>query len=242
MRILAIDLQQSISSLFAEGLAQEGFLIDKISGMQKGVWMAKTNYYDLVILSIPSFKVLTDTVSQLSSDRPSVFLIVLLADSTLERRITLFESGADEIITCPCSFRELVIKIRNLLRREKGNDHKFSHLKIDDLVVSMGDFTVRRGAEEITLRRKEFDLLHFLLCNQGRVIPRTSILEGVWDSNADMLTNTLEVHILSLRRKIDFNCPKERRLIHTVYGRGYLFGLRPTLSAFTPTRTSLVSS
>jgi len=242
MRILAIDPRQLISASFADGLAQGGFLIDKTSRIEKGVWMAKTNRYDLIILSIPSFKVLADTVCQLIEDRLPVFLVVLLADSTLKRRVSLFESGVDEEIPYPCSFRELAIKIHNLLRREKEDGCKSSRLTIDDLTINMDDFTVARGADKIVLRRKEFDLLYFLACNQNRVIPRAAILEGVWDSNADILTNTLEVHILSLRRKIDFNCPKDRRLIHTVYGRGYLFGLRPTFSPLTPARASLFSS
>jgi DNA-binding response OmpR family regulator len=85
---------------------------------------------------------------------------------------------------------------------------------------------VRRGSREIYLCRKEFDLLHFFFRHQGKVLSKIRILEGVWDSNSDALTNTLEVHILKLRRKIENGATERPRLIHTVYGRGYLFGLR----------------
>ena len=140
------------------------------------------------------------------------------------------KEGADEIIYQPFSFRELVLKMKILEKREKNNPQKSRIYQIDDLFIDPDTFTAKRGGKQIYLRRKEFDLLCFLFQNEGRVITKLTILEAVWDCNADLLTNTLEVHIVNLRRKIDEGYPSNRRLIHTTYGRGYRFGLTPTLA------------
>jgi len=242
MRILVISPDNSMTPKTAASLAREGFLVDKTRRVQKGIWMTRTNPYDMVILSIVSFEKLMDTVMKLTEEPSSIFFMALLTNPTLEKRIILLEHGTDEVLACPYSFRELTVKIHNLLRREKAINREPACLKIDDLVINANNFSVTRGRKEISLRRKEFDLLHYLYCNQGKVINKMNILEGVWDPNADIFTNTLEVHILSLRRKIDLDYPEEHKLIHTVYGRGYLFGLKPALSEVIPARASFLSS
>jgi len=226
MRILAIDPNQVATPRLTRGLAQEGFSIDRAVSLQKGLWMARTVPYDAILLFLTSYKILCETLDSLAEESPSAFFIALLPSVTLENKIQLFERGMDEIIVYPCSFRELVLRIRTLLRREKCANSDFNRFEVDDLLIDLEKFMVRRGRKNILLRRKEFDLLYFLFRNQGKVLSKVNIMEGVWDSNADTTTNTLEVHILNLRRKIDNGIANQHRLIHTVYGRGYLFGLR----------------
>jgi len=239
MRVLVIESSQTALVSLTKCLKQGGFLVDKVTGTQKGLWMAKTNFYDIVILAIDPFEALVSAINKLAEESSSAFFVALVKNTNLEKRIILLEKGLDEVIAYPCSFLELTLKMRNLLRREKIANREPAVMKIDDLILDPENFTATRGDKEITLRRKEFDLLSFLFHHQGQVITKMTLLESVWDLNIDVFTNTLEVHILSLRRKIDTDCTTNRRLIHTVYGRGYLFGLRPSFSGGIPATASL---
>jgi len=234
MRSLAIDPHQILSENISRGLAQEGFLLDRTANARKALWMAKTIPYDLIFLCVENRLDLVSACQKLAEEIPSAFLVALLPYVDLKERTRLFDCGLDEIITYPCYFRELLAKVRSLARREKKPAGRTGCFSLDNLEIDPEKFSVRRGSREIYLRRKEFDLLYFLFRNQGKVMSKVRILEGVWDSNSDSLTNTLEVHILKLRRKIDNGAAGEPRLIHTIYGRGYLFGLRPGSGA-TPT-------
>lgn len=229
MRLLIIDPQKKLSFSVLQGLSQEGFITDRAILLKKGVWLARSNPYDVVILCCSSLEIITSLINQLNQECPDTYLLVLSEALPLEKRILLLEKGLDEAVIFPCSFRELVAKIRNLLRREKRGKENPGWFRVDDLVINPYNFTVYRGEKLIALRRKEFDLLLYLVRNVNRAITKTNILESVWDTNADLFTNTLEVHILNLRKKIDGSYPPERKLIHTIYGRGYLFGLRPAL-------------
>jgi len=226
MRALAIDPDRIFSRDIVSGLGQEGFLVDRAGNLQKAVWMARTIPYDLIFLNFSNLAKLIETVRKLAEESPSAFLVAMLPYVNVERRVQLFDQGLDEIIIYPCYFRELLVKIRGLTRREKKPPPKSASFRLDNLEIEPDKFLVRRGSREIYLCRKEFDLLYFLFRHQGKVLSKIRILEGVWDSNSDALTNTLEVHILKLRRKIGNGAAGRPRLIHTVYGRGYLFGLR----------------
>lgn len=240
MRLLTIDPQCLFGPGIVRALGQEGFAVDKIKEINKGIWLARTNPYDVVLLLIPGKDLIIETFNKISQDQPSAFLVALIGPNDPDLRMNLLESGFDDAIYYPCSFREFIIRLRSMLRRVKYVPEIPCSERIDDLMVEPANFTVKRGEKLIILRRKEFDLLYFLLRNSGKVITKNNILEGVWDLNVDLFTNTLEVHILNLRKKIDSGYPPERKLIHTVYGRGYLFGLRPVLSIGTPA-TALVS-
>lgn len=233
MRVLAIDPKQYFNQILLKGFKQEGFLVDRAGSIPKALWLMKTTPYDIVILNYVSFENLIKVSKEVVEESPSAFFMALLPGVSLEEKINLFESGIDEVVAYSCSFREMIIKMRSLLRREKNLVVGQKFLEIDNLKIDPERFVVQRGEVEIYLRRKEFDLLHFFFRNQGKVISKMSILEGVWDTNADVLTNTLEVHILNLRKKIDDSIPWDRRLIHTIYGRGYLFGLRPSVTPAT---------
>jgi len=241
MRALAIDPQKILSQNIIRGLSQEGFSIDHTTRVRKALWMAKTIPYDLVFLNIADLEVLTETAQRLASDGSVAFLVAMLPYVDLEKRIQLFDYGLDEIVTYPCYYRELLAKIRGLTRREKRPLRPAASWRLGDLVIEPDNFMVRRGPREINLRRKEYDLLCFLFRFQGRVLSKIRIMEGVWDANSDSLTNTVEVHILKLRRKIDPGAAGEPRLIHTVYGRGYLFGLRSGSGAMPTTEAPPVN-
>lgn len=244
MRLLVIDPEDALAPATLRGLKEEGFIVDKVSRFSKGVWMAKTNPYDLVIISCCLFNDLCSWAKDLSEEPSRAFILALTMSFSPKSKISLMESGADETIQHPCSFRELILKIKILLRREKNKNiaSGSANLVLDDLTVDLSTFRVFRGGRELILRRKEFDLLHYFARNQEKIITRTEILENVWDSNTDLLTNTLEVHILNLRKKLDADCPAKKRLIHTIYGRGYLFGSRPLFGELVPTKAIALSN
>lgn len=241
MRLLAIDPDLFLSPRILWALNQEGFIVDRTKEIKKGVWMAKTNLYEIIFLLIPDRQTLIDVFKKINGEQPGAFIIALVGPSSTDTRVVLLEMGLDEALYYPCPFRELVAKMRSMLRRVKSVGEPPLCERFDDLTIDPANFSVKRGETEIFLRRKEFDLLLYLFRNAGKVVTKTNILEGVWDANADLFTNTLEVHVLNLRRKIDSGYPPERKLIHTVYGRGYLFGLRPLMSGVTPA-TAPVSS
>jgi len=225
MKLLIISSTEEINQSYLLGLKQEGFLVDNAKHTQRGIWLARTNCYDVIVLSLENISTLKKMVSTLSLQCPTSFILVACDPKKMEEKLDIFELGADEIMGKNFSFKELVLKLRILLKREKNVKNSQLICEVDDLVLSPLSYKVFRGGREIYLRRKEFDLLYFLFRNQDRILSRLTILENVWDSNADFLTNTLEVHILNLRKKIDLHYPRGRRLIQTIYGRGYRFGL-----------------
>lgn len=246
MRLLVIDTENSFPEPFIRGFTQSGFLTDKTNGVGKGEWMAKTNHYDVIILNLKNIDSACSVTKKISANLPEEFLIVFSQCGYLEKRMALYEAGADEVVAQTCSFREVLLRIKVLLKREKRKVKikKDNILCVDNLFMDLENYRVFRENNEIILRKKEFDLLFFLACNQGKILTKTFILEGVWGADVDFFTNTLETHILSLRKKIDNECPPKKRLIHTIHGRGYLFGLNPCFSVSIPSmpaRVSLVS-
>lgn len=132
-------------------------------------------------------------------------------------KVDILNIGADDYLTKPYSFEELLARVKALLRRPKQIEDEV--LKVDDLILDVRKHLVKRGKREIYLTRKQFMLLEYLMKNQGMVVSRGIIMEHVWDMNADLFSNTIETHISTLRRKID--SPKDRKLIYTISGRGY---------------------
>ncbi len=236
MRLLIIDTDDTpISPRFLLGFKEEGFLVDETKNWQKGIWLAKTNFYDLVIITDNQFEKTFSQIKILAKECPKTFLLVFFDALSLKEKICLLEEGADEVCNCFLPFREIIIKVRILLRREKSSSwSEKTFVEVDNLLLYPETFQVFRGGKEIYLRRKEFDLLYFLMRNQNRVITKIDLIESVWDVNTDFLTNTLEVHILNLRKKIDGTFSQSKKLIHTIYGRGYLFGIRPSFLLSTP--------
>ncbi len=218
MRILLIEDEQKIIDFLKPSLESECFVVDVAKDGEKGSVLARINEYDIIILDnvLPKKegKQICEEIREKDKTTPIIMLSVV---SNTEKKVELLNSGADDYLTKPFSFLELMARIRALLRRPEQIREEL--LEIDNLVLDSRKQKVKRDKEEVCLTKKEFMLLEYLMKNQGIVLSRGMIMEHVWDMNADPFSNTIESHIASLRKKVDST--KKRKLIHTVMGRGY---------------------
>ncbi|MBI4811972.1 response regulator transcription factor [Candidatus Falkowbacteria bacterium] len=218
MRILVVEDEKEIASFIKKGFEAEHFSVDVADDGENGLWLGKTNDYDIVILDIKL--PLQDGVGicrQLRLDGKKMPIIMLSVKDDVETKVQALDLGADDYLTKPFSFEELLARVRALLRREKAV--RGDILRIADLVLDVKAHLVTRANKKIDLSRKEFALLEYLMRNPGTVLTRTMILEHVWDMNVDLFSNTVDVHIRYLRQKIDKG--RGRKIIHTVHGYGY---------------------
>ena len=218
MRILVVEDEKEINSFIKQSLEAECFVVDSAVDGEQGFYLARTNNYDMILLDnmLPK-KTGLEICNDIRAEGNNVPILILSVKSETTTKVDLLNAGADDYLTKPFSLDELLARIRALLRRPI--QIKKEILEIDDLVVDTNKFKVKRGDKEVYLTRKEFSLLQYLMQNQGIVLSRSMILEHVWDMNVDPFSNTIESHILSLRRKVDFN--GEKKLIQTISGRGY---------------------
>ncbi|MDB4991884.1 MAG: two component transcriptional regulator, winged helix family [Parcubacteria group bacterium] len=218
MRALIIDDEQGVRDLLAENLRSQCFAVDTASDGTEGSYLARTNTYDIIILDnmLPekSGIMVCQEIRKTGHTTP---ILILSALSDTWRKVDLLNGGADDYMIKPFSFEELMARIRALMRRP--NDIEGDILTIDDVVLDTKRQSVKRGDKGIYLTRKEFMLLEYLMRNLGNVLSRGMIMEHVWDMTSDPFSNTIESHILSLRKKVDTN--PEKKLIYTVPGRGY---------------------
>ena len=218
MRILLIEDEPRIVDFLKPCLEAERFTVDCAADGELGLFLAKTNNYDLLIVDnmLPK-KTGYEVCTELRLAGKTMPIIVLSVIAETGKKAGLLNAGADDYLTKPFSFEELLARIRALLRRPK--EMKSETLRVDDLTLDAARHAVTRGGRRIHLTPKEFSLLEYLLRNRGNVASRGMILEHVWDMNADPFSNTVEAHILSLRRKLDADDGK--KLIYTVHGLGY---------------------
>lgn len=218
MRALIIEDEPQIRDLLAENLQAHCFAVDTAADGTEGSYLARTNTYDIIILDnmLPQKSGVTvcQEIRRTGHNTPILILSVL---SETWRKVDLLNSGADDYMIKPYSLEELMARIRALMRRptELGGDI----LTAEDLILDTKRQTVRRDGKGVYLTRKEFMLLEYLMRNQGNVLSRGMIMEHVWDMTSDPFSNTIESHIMSLRKKIDSN--PDHKLIYTVPGRGY---------------------
>jgi len=218
MRILLIEDEKEISGFLKPCLEAENFIVDLAQDGEKGSFLARTNDYDLIILDIGLPKKQGDQVcKEIRGNNKNVPIVVLTIKSEIVNKLNLFDKGADDYLTKPFSFEELLARIRAVLRRPHQTENEI--LTVGDLTLDVKRHLVKRGSKEIYLTRKEFTLLEYLIKNQGLALSRGMIMEHVWDINADPFSNTIEAHILKLRQKIDKG--NQIKLIHTIPGRGY---------------------
>ncbi len=221
MRILIIEDEKEIINFLKPSLEAENFIVDAVEDGEAGSFVARTNDYDLIILDIGLPKKEGYQVCQeIREDGKKMPIIMLSVKSEVRTKVELLSIGADDYLTKPFSFEELLARIKALLRRPQKIEEAV--LQLNDLSLDIASQIVQCGEKEIYLTRKEFALLEYLMKNQGKVLSRGMIMEHVWDMNADPFSNTIETHILNLRRKIERRNAK--RLIHTVPGRGYKIG------------------
>jgi two-component system copper resistance phosphate regulon response regulator CusR len=218
MRILLIEDEQKVSRFVALGLKAERFAVDTAEDGKNGLRMATVNPYDLLIvdLTLPEMSG-TEVIREVRKRNSDVPILVLSARDAVSDKVTNFESGADDYITKPFAFAELLVRIKALLRR--GAVSRSNVISVGDLEMDRVAHQVRRQAKAIRLTAKEYALLEYLVINAGRVLSRTMIIEHVWDQSFEGLTNIVDVYVRQLRAKIDDAF--EHKLIHTVRSVGY---------------------
>lgn len=218
MRILVVEDEKKIASFIKRGLKEEGYAVDVAADGEEGYNLTVENDYDLIILDILLPKL--DGISlcrQIRNEHRQTPIIMLTAKSTVQDKVAGLDSGANDYMTKPFAFEELLARIRVVLRKTVEATTK---LQVGDLVLDLLTHKVTRGGEEIDVSAKEFALLEYLMRHAGSVVTRTMISEHVWDIDFDTSTNVIDVYINYLRNKIDSR--HDTKLIHTVRGRGYI--------------------
>ena len=219
MRLLLVEDDPNLGRFIEKGLQEERYAVDVAADGEEGLLLATINQYDLIILDIMLPKL--DGLSvcrKLRAERKTTPVLMLTARETIEDRVAGLDTGADDYLTKPFAFAELLARIRSLLRR--GSVLPSGRLTALDLELDPVSHRVWRAGQEIPLTNKEFALLEYLLRNANQVLTRTAIIEHVWDIHYDSMTNIVDVHIRGLRAKIDRNFSPP--LIHTVRGVGYV--------------------
>ena len=219
MRILVIEDESKIAAFIKRGLKEEGYAVDVAGDGEEGHYLATTMTYDLIILDLMIPKI--DGISlcrKLREENNETPILILTAKDAVKDKVLGLDSGADDYLTKPFAFEELLARSRAILRKRKGQAS--NKLKVGELVLDLLSHEVTREGREIELTTKEFSLLEYLMRNAGTVVTRTMISEHVWDINFDSFTNVIDVYINYLRNKIDRGFKKE--LIHTIRGRGYV--------------------
>jgi len=220
MRILVVEDEHRIANAIKRGLEQETYAVDAVYGGNEGYDMASTEDYDLIILDLmlPEMDGIT-ICRQLRQNKIHTPILMLTAKGQIEDRVQGLDSGADDYLTKPFSFEELLARIRALSRRPKVAFNET--LAVGDLNLNTKLFHVERGGRSISLSSKEFSLLEYLMRNANKILTKDQIIDHVWDYDADILPNTVEVYIRNLRNKIDFPFKNKKNLIRTVRGFGY---------------------
>ncbi|MBI5344338.1 MAG: response regulator transcription factor [Deltaproteobacteria bacterium] len=218
MRILVIEDEKKVAAFVKRGLEQESYAVDIVHDGIEGQHYAEVNEYDAIILDImlpkkSGFDVLKD----LKTKGVKAPVLLLTARDAVEDRVKGLNVGADDYLTKPFAFEELLARLRVLMRRGK---YEQPALKFADLTLDPATRRAKRGDKEVELTVKEYALLEYLLRNPNRVLTRTLIAEHVWDQSFDNETNVVDVYINHLRSKIDSGPAK--RIIHTVRGVGYV--------------------
>jgi len=217
MKILLIEDDAPIAAVIKRGLEEAHFSVAVARNGTAGLDMALADAYDLIILDLmlPG-RDGWSICEALRARRRTVPILILTARDAVDDRVRGLELGADDYLPKPFEFRELLARVRALLRRERI--HKARLIRIGDLEIDTAGCVVRRAGREIPLTRREYTLLEALAVNEGRVLTRDAILDRVWEG-AESYSNTVDVHIGALRRKVDAG--HAVKLIHTVHGTGY---------------------
>jgi DNA-binding response OmpR family regulator len=221
MRILVIEDEPKIAQAVKKGLELKGYAVDMVHDADSGYSYATDPDYDLIVLDrmLPGKMDGVELCTELRKNGVSTPIIMLTARGTIGDRVEGLNSGADDYLVKPFSFDELTARVRALLRRPPVTVG--STLKVDDLSLNPQTFEVKRDKTDIKLSKKEFSLLEYLMHHPGQVITKEMIANHIWDEEADILPNTIEVYIGYLRNKIDRPFPDKNPLIHTLRGFGY---------------------
>ena len=219
MRILLVEDEPKVSGFVERGLTAERYAVDVVADGRDGLEMAQTYPYDLIILDLmlPRLEG-REVLQRIRRTDTCVPVLVLTARDTVEDKVRLFESGADDYLTKPFAFAELLVRAKALLRR--GPVNRSSTLMVGDLELDRLTQQVKRSGKRIELTAKEYSLLEYLMQNPERVLSRNMIIEHVWDQSFDGITNIVDVYVRHLRAKVDDG--QMTKLIRTVRGAGYM--------------------
>ena len=218
MRILVVEDEPKVASFIKKGLQEESYAVDVAQDGEEGLAFIEMNVYDAVVLDLMLPKMNgIEVMREVRSRKINVPVLMLTARDSLEDKVMGLDAGADDYLTKPFAFQELLARVRSLLRRGKA---EVAMLKVEDLVLDPATRKVKRGEVEITLTAKEFALLEYMMRNPNKTLSRTALSEHVWDINFDRMTNVVDVYINFLRNKVDKGF--EKKLIQTVRGAGYI--------------------
>ncbi|NCT17903.1 MAG: DNA-binding response regulator [Flavobacteriaceae bacterium CG_4_8_14_3_um_filter_34_10] len=218
MRILIIEDEIGISNFLKQGLEEECFAVDVAQDGNKGLEMALSNEYDILLLDwmLPGISGI-EICRQFRKENIKTPIIFLTAKDTLDETIFGLQTGANDYIKKPFHFEELLERIRVQLRTKSGEQHLFT---LGNITLDINSHQVFKNEEEIQLTQKEFALLEYLIRNKGKVCRRSRIIESVWDIHFDYNTGVIDVYVNSLRKKLDFK--ENEEYIQTVRGIGYI--------------------
>ena len=224
MRVLLVEDDPELSTVLASGFAEHGVDVARAPSFAAGRERAMLGQFDVIVLDVmlpggTGF----DLCRELRGRDVATPILMLTARDAIDDRVTGLEAGADDYLTKPFAFRELLARVRALARRRPALTPQT--IRVADLEVDLAARRVRRAGQPIELTAKEFALLEFFALHADEVVDRAAITAHVWDENHDPFTNVLEVLVRRLRRKIDDDF--EPKLIHTLRGAGYRFGAGP---------------
>jgi heavy metal response regulator len=219
MKILIVEDEKKVSEFIRKGLQEEGYVVDAAYDGGNGLTLARDGLYDVIILDLylPALDGL-EVLKKLREEKIMTPILLLTVRAAIEDKVLGLDLGADDYLTKPFAFQELVARVRALMRRR--TDAETTALRIADLVLDPLRRTVSRRGQRIDLSLKEFALLEYLMRNIDRVLTRTMIIDHVWNYDFDSGTNVVDVYVNYLRKKIDAH--HEIKLIHTVRGVGYV--------------------
>jgi two-component system OmpR family response regulator len=224
MRVLVVEDEQRVAIAIKRSLEGMAFAVDVVSDGDSGLSHASDADYDVIILDrmLPGTVDGMEICRQLRHDKIDTPVLMLTALGEVDDRIAGLQAGADDYLPKPFSMPELLARVQVLLRRPRSSNGPV--MTVADLSVNVENFEVLRAGMPISLSVREFKLLRYLLHNNGKVVTKDSIISHAWDSDADIMPNTVEVYIGYLRRKLDKAFPDSPQLIHTVRGFGYRLG------------------
>jgi DNA-binding response OmpR family regulator len=219
LRILLVEDEPSAARMLAKGLREHAYAVDSTEDGERALYQSSINNYDLIILDVmlpgrDGF----DVCRQLRASGSAVPVLMLTARDSVDDRVAGLDTGADDYLTKPFDFRELLAHIRALLRR--GQALQSDIIRLDDLEIDTRGRSVRRGGRGVYLTAKEYALLEYFARRAGEVVSRADIAEHVWDESFDPFSNLIEVYVQRLRRKIDDGAAT--KLLHTRRGEGYI--------------------
>lgn len=219
MRILIVEDEHKVSALIKRGLSAERYAVDVTADGLEGLEFVEAYPYDLLIVDLMLPKLSgVELIKRVRKSNSFIPVLVLTAQDSIDEKVKLFDLGADDYLTKPFAFAELVVRVKALLRR--GPVNRSSTLRVGDLELDRLTQQVKRAGRRIELTAKEYSLLEYLMQNEEHVLSRNMIIEHVWDQSFDGVTNIVDVYVRHLRSKVDDGFPA--KMIRTVRGTGYM--------------------